>query len=340
MGLIYPEDLDAWRRWQSGRNPLRSIFRGVRELSSDPRFELFIGGNRPKILLALEATHASVRTAILSVLNHFDTTQVAILAPVGAERQLPQHPWVTRIVFPEELHTHLDEIRAVVGVGHYTEIGAAAYEAAKRWGATYFCVQHGLLTPYTPPLPPGAHLLAWSQEDADFWRSGRDEKATVVGSQLFWDAASEPAEEPDRSKEVTYLGQLHAAELPRADLAEAAEEFCVQHNAIYRPHPSEKDRASHKVHERLLHRGISLDQSQTPVRRFDGPVVSVFSTGVLEAASRGLPAWVAYPRPPEWLESFWERYGMQRFGEESTKSPVMQTFEPAWAIQMTLNRYL
>ena len=340
MGLIY-HDLDAWKRWRGGRGPFRGLFRGVRELSSDPRFQLFIGGNRPKILFALDYTQPSTRTALLGSLDHFDTTQIAILAPLGSEKTLPQHPWVTRIVFPDELPNFLDEIQIVVGLGNHTDLGAAAYEAAKKWNATYFCAQHTLLTPYSPPPPPDAHLLAWSADDAEFWRADHEVKTTVVGSQLFWKAAAEPIEEPDRSAAITYLGQLHASELPRGELAEAAEKFCVDHHAIYRPHPSEKeDRACHKLHERLLHRGVSLDQSETPVRRLEGAVVGVFSTGVLESAARGLPAWVAYPNPPEWLEEFWSRYGMERFGGEATKSPVLQTFEPGWAIHMTLDRHL
>lgn len=55
------------------------------------------------------------------------------------------------------------------------------------------------------------------------------------------------------------------------------------------------------------------------------------SHGVLEAAARGLPAWVDYPDPPEWLEEFWARYGLQRWGGEATKSSVLQSFEPGWA---------
>ena len=37
----------------------------------------------------------------------------------------------------------------------------------------------------------------------------------------------------------------------------------------------------------------------------------MFSTGVLEAAARGLPAWVDFPDPPAWLREFWDRYGMR-----------------------------
>lgn len=98
-----------------------------------------------------------------------------------------------------------------------------------------------------------------------------------------------------------------------------------------------------ELHERLLHRGVSLDQSETPVCRLEGAVVGGFHRRPgrpRRRCGRGLPAWVAYPNPPEWLEEFWSRYGMERFGGEATKSPVLQTFEPGWAIHMTLDRHL
>ena len=50
--------------------------------------------------------------------------------------------------------------------------------------------------------------------------------------------------------------------------------------------------------------------------------MSVFSTGVLEAAAQGRDAWVDFPRPPAWLGEFWERYGMHRFGGAPTPAPA------------------
>ncbi len=51
----------------------------------------------------------------------------------------------------------------------------------------FFVAQHGALTPFAPPLPRAAHLLAWSEADADFWTAGRqDVQVTAVGSQLLW----------------------------------------------------------------------------------------------------------------------------------------------------------
>ena len=68
--------------------------------------------------------------------------------------------------------------------------------------------------------------------------------------------------------------------------------------ATYRPHPSERDRASRRQHARWERAGIRVDRAGGPLAELTTPVVSVFSTGVLEAAARGIPAWVDFPGPP------------------------------------------
>ena len=55
---------------------------------------------------------------------------------------------------------------------------------------------------------------------------------------------------------------------------------------------------THKLWEK---EGIRIDRSGTPLNEVPNPVVSIFSTGVLEAAIRGIPAWVYHPAPPAWL---------------------------------------
>jgi hypothetical protein len=55
----------------------------------------------------------------------------------------------------------------------------------------------------------------------------------------------------------------------------------------------------------------------------------VFSTGILEAAAAGIPAWVDFPDPPPWLVEIWQRYEMKRFGTSvPTEAPVTAQ-EPA-----------
>jgi hypothetical protein len=202
-------------------------------------------------------------------------------------------------------------------------------------GAPFLVSQHGLLTPYAPPLPRDSCLLAWTHADADFWASGRsDVTVAVLGSQLLWQV--EPTAAPvDAAERPTYLGQLHAAELSRSRLARAAYAFCQAHGATYRPHPSEKDRVSRLLHAGWERRGIRVS-SETPLSHLDSPVVSVFSTGVLEAAARGIPAWVDFPDPPMWLAEFWDRYGMRAYGEDPTRALPRSDAEPAAAVARAL----
>ncbi|MDQ2763525.1 MAG: RNA-binding protein, partial [Pseudomonadota bacterium] len=125
---------------------------------------------------------------------------------------------------------------------------------------------------------------------------------------------------------------LHGAELPRRGMARAAFTFCREHNATYRPHPSEIDKLSRAQHALWERRGITIDRSGTPLREHNGPVVAAFSTGVLEAAARGVPSFVHYPEAPMWLAEFWDRYGMKQWGQEPTPAPWTGA-DPAAAIR-------
>ena len=134
---------------------------------------------------------------------------------------------------------------------------------------------------------------------------------------------------PDSDEEgLAYLGQMHGAELQRSKLTRAAASFCRENDAVYRPHPSEKDKLSRLTHKVFRRAGITVDASR-PLNELTGPVVSVFSTGVLEAAAQGRDAWVHFPRPPAWLEEFWERYGMHQYGDSPTPAPARPDVEPA-----------
>ena len=91
-----------------------------------------------------------------------------------------------------------------------------------------------------------------------------------------------------------------------------------------------------------------MDRVGDALTEVDAPVGSVFSTGVLEAAARGLPARVTYPAPPRWLEAFWDRYGMARWNGTSagaaapsgsapaTPAPAVPAEEPARAVARIL----
>ena len=290
----------------------------------------------PRLLVAIDSSSPTSHASLVEPLTHLDLP-FAVLSH-GAAPTVPGQRHIDTREVDAGLPPALRGLRAVVSLGHHLPRGEVAHAWARDLGITSLVVQHGALTPYAPPLPRGARLLAWSEEDADFWRSGRTDVRTddIVGSQLLWRAGSQrPAGGADAP--LTYLGQMHAAELPRARLVRAAAAFCRAHDAVYRPHPSEHDRLSRLAHHGYQGLGIRVDGS-APLAHLVGPVVSVFSTGVLEAAAQGRDAWVDFPRPPAWLGEFWERYGLRRSGGPPTPAPVRPEREPARRIAEILAR--
>lgn len=341
MGLTHPRSLEDWRRWQAHRRRLQRVAHRARRVGlpdPPPQVVVTTGGPAPSVLVVLDSLSPSTQRAVLDPVRHLDPAAVALVSPVPVRPLLPPGPWVERTGLPvpalDELVTATTD---VVSIGHFLPLGGRAYAAAARVGARHLTVEHGLLTPHAPPLAPGTTVLAWSEADADFWRSGRDDvEVVVLGSQLLWRAAEQVAAAPTGGARPVYLGQLHGAELARGALAGAAEAFCLAEGAAYRPHPAETDRRSRATHARLAGLGIHLDTSGTPLPALGAPVVGVFSTGILEAAAAGLPAHVAFPAPPPWLEEFWDRYAMSPWGAEPTIAPPRPPVEPAAAIARLL----
>ncbi|KQQ05643.1 MULTISPECIES: hypothetical protein [unclassified Rathayibacter] len=331
MGLNHPEDLDAWRRWQRGRDPLRAARARLRP-STPARLVLHVRGAEPSILLAVEASTASAVASTAASLAHVGDHSVAVLAPADVTRLLPGEWTTVPLDEGAPAPAGLRSLRAVVGTGHYLPVGATAHCWAERLGARFLVVQHGLLTPFAPPLPPRATLLAFSAADADFWRSGRSDVTTaVVGSQLLWSAAQHPRP-VDQEARPLFLGQLHGAELPRRIAAATAARFCRETGADYRPHPAEVDRRSRWQHAAWRRGGIGVLVGGDLAAQAR-PVASVFSTGVLEAAAAGTPAWVTCVDPPAWVREFWSRYGLSRWGEAPpTPAPAVPPVEPAAAV--------
>jgi hypothetical protein len=341
MGLIEPRDLAAWRRWQDSRHRLRRLRHGLGTPSPEP-VVLTTYGDEPRLLVAVDSGSPTSRAALLEPLRHLEVP-IALLSP-GPPPVIPGLTAVTTVpVLDRVLPRELGAIRAATSLGHYMPRGEVAHAWSRQLGVPHYVAQHGALTPFMPPLPQGARLLAWTGADADFWRSGRgDVDHEVVGSQLLWQAESAVATgvpptpaSHGRDGALTYLGQMHGAELSRSRLVRAGASFCRQHGAIYRPHPSESDKLSRLAHAAYARLGI-LVESSTPLAELTGPVVSVFSTGVLEAAAQGREAWVDFPRPPAWLGEFWERYDMHRFGDLPTPAPARPAEEPARRIAQIL----
>ena len=339
-GLRHPADLVAWRRWHESRHPVRGAARSVRARlrpPADTQVDLLSPGPDADLLVAVEATHASVARAVVAPLDHLEPGRTTIVAPVGWQPPAAYATHRRRTVALSDL-VDLVTPRAVLAAGHYTEIGAAAFAVADDRDLPFLVSQHGALTPYAPPLPRAARLLAWSAADGAFWTAGRhDVEVEVVGSQLLWVAGGlvAGARAPSSTtggdtSPLVYLGQGHAAEISRARLARAALSTCRAHGATYRPHPSERDVTSRAVLAGYRRAGITVDTSGVPLVDLEAPIVSVFSTGVLEAAARGREAWVDFPRPPAWLGEFWERYAMHRLGSSSpTPAPDRPAHQPA-----------
>lgn len=337
MGLIHPTDLEAWQRWQSAQHRLRHLKTTARDLirrgAEGPTLvHLTAGGPAPRVAVVLESRNITSVLALLAPLQHLPPEEVLVLSPTPVADLLDNTvDWHVDTTTTDALAGHLPRsIDVVLAFGHYLAIGAAVHPLAVGRDIPFVVVQHGLLTPHNPPLPSGAHLLAFSEADADYWRSGRTDVTTeVVGSQLLWRVATGPQAEVDAGGQPVFLGQLHGAELPRRDMARTIGRFCSETGASYRPHPSERDRLSVLQHRLWERRGITVDRTRAPLAESTSPVVSIFSTGVLEAAARGIPAWVTHDDPPPWLRDFWSRYGMSRWGEAPTPSPRMPDGEPA-----------
>ncbi|WP_348613944.1 hypothetical protein [Kocuria rhizophila] len=367
--LAFPRDLDLWRDWHEGAHPLRaaktravSALRpgGSAGVPGPAGLRLTWRGTQPRILLAVDATTPTQIASVLRPLAHLGGEDVAILSTAEVQSVLPDigggtGPWEQReLPSGERRPEELDALRVVAATGHYLPAGALAHRWVEDTGAAFVVVQHGLLTPYAPPLPHGSCLLAFSEPDAEFYSWHRPDVTTrVIGSQLLWGASRPERRAPDSAslERPVFLGQLHGAELPRRDTARAAQEFCGATGAVYRPHPGEKDKLSRAQHAVWRARGMSVDTGGSSLAALDAPVASVFSTGVLEAAARGLPARVTHPDPPRWVEAFWERYGMVRWngsasgaGAQSTSAPTtpppaVPAEEPARAAARSLREH-
>lgn len=359
--LLFPRDLAAWARWEASHHRLRrakaALVETLRTAAGRRRPSnevISTYGGAPRVLVVVDAPTASQRAALLAPVEQLlsQGRDIAVLSPREVVELLPGEAegWDTVALTARAVAERLQSVDTVLAVGHYLSLGAGAYRWAARRGARFCVVQHGLLTPFMAPLPPGAHLLAWSEEDAAFWASGRrDVTHEVVGGQLLWRAAQEPALSVSPDARPTFVGQLHGVELGRSYMTRVSHDFCVRTGALYRPHPSERDRLSRLTHAVWEREGIEIDRSATPLFQTGQPVVSVFSTGVLEAAARGIPAWVCTAedleirrqmihviRSPSWLSAFHARYSMGKWGHDATSQALVPTTEPAVALTRCL----
>jgi hypothetical protein len=337
VGLIHPVDLDAYRRDEARRQSfsrLRRIRTRLRGADGPGALTLRVFGPEPDVLVAFDSTTLSCRAAVLGVLDHLDVERVAILAPFPldvpgaglASGRVPDR----HVATVGELTDAVPDVAVVLSAGAHAPAGALGHELTTRTGATSIVVQHGMLLPQAAPLPSGVTLAAWSDADGTYWRSGRDDvEVRVVGSELLRRALGAVTAPVPLEATPVYCGALHGTELPRWEIERVARSFCRATGARYRPHPREIDlqsRLTHLVWRRL---GIRFDPADRPLLEVGAPVVSMWSTAVLEAAAAGLPAWVYHPDPPAWLTEVWSRYGLAEWGADPTPVPTIAQGAPA-----------
>lgn len=233
---------------------------------------------------------------------------VVIAAPAGLTLDLPPE-------FHPQSRADLDSVRQVVSIGDHLPVGRWAHAQAVRRGWQQVVIQHGILTPFSPPPPADAVFLAWSQGDADFISQDRpDLEIEVAGSTLLQLASRQRLSNVSPSTTPVFLGQLHGAELSTADMARTVTKFWRQTGAHYLPHPAETNLLSRLQHRCWQRRGMTIRTPGTALRDLAAPVVSIFSTGILEAAALGLPSWGYHHSPPDWVSEVWDRYQISRWG--------------------------
>lgn len=323
-------DLATWRAWERSRRRTTNALRGakarVRPVASAAA-DLHVPSGPIRTVVMVEKLTPSCRAAIVEPLRHLSPETTAVLTPQGADVS-DVMPGLTRQAYdgPDQFGA---DVRGVLSLGAYLQFSDGVAAWARRREVPFFLVQHGLLTPSSPPASEGAQVLAWSERDAEFWSRNRPDLGVITtGSQMLWDAGRLPGVEVASDRPVM-LGQLHGAELPRMVAMRTYWEACRRFGMDYRPHPNEGDAVSRALHEVMRRGGIRFDVSGTPLPELARPVVSIFSTGTLEAAMRGLPAWVIGDSTPPWVRDFWRRYGLRPWGEDPTPAWPMPQQAPA-----------
>ncbi len=339
MGLRIPRDLAAWRSWERRRQLARSV---VRRLSRSGPPQVWVARSRPdpRVAVLLEQRTGPVRAALVDPLHQLPDAGVLVVAPFDLTGTVPPTWQVTQ---QADIHLGRDFLagRVVMATSHATDLAQAVYQQALARGVHYWVVQARVLNPYAPPLPEGGRLLAWSDADAEFWASGRtDVQTTVVGSQLLWLAQRQRVGYLPEGHRPVFLGQTPASGLSRAGLLRAAVTFCHKTHGTYRPHPEATDHLSGLEQATFDGLGIDVDRTGALLEQVARPVVSACSTGLLEAAARGLPAYVWYPRPPGWLQDLWRRYRLHPWGAEPSPTPVLPAAQPAHTVARLVREVL
>lgn len=321
QGLAFPTDLAAWRSWQNSRRRISRIASRTRTTAGRTRstFPLFATGpDNADVIIAFDTVNPATIRTFRNIVDQLQVEGAAVTVVDCSDIRL------RTAVTGETREVNAEDMSAssVIGIGHYTAVGSAMWRVSRRRGAKFFVLQHGLLTPFAPPLPHGAHLLSWSAADAEFWLAGRpDTRATTIGSHLLSSARAQQTTSPGEHgmDRPLFLGQMHGAELTWPVKVKSAMEFCRETGASYRPHPSETSRLARAAHSALRAAGIEIDAGATPLAAWNGPVAGMFSTGLLESAAAGQHTYGFASGAPKWVDEFWNRYGIGHWREGPTQ---------------------
>lgn len=311
-------DLESWRNWQASRRRLHTLKDRLRggTAPSTPAIEFHQRGEDPELLVVCESDSPTNHHSLLAPLELAADAPVVVAKPPHVSLELPAEGWRTVNVLPPM-------IKRLASIGDHLPLGGWAHPLAAEQGWDQFVVQHGLLTPFAPPPPRGAHVFTWTEVDQAFLAAGRpDLTFETVGSPLLWNAHLHPAPHVSRFETPVFLGQLHGSELSRTSKVRSVTQFWRETGCTYRPHPREEDKLSRLQHVAWRRMGMRFDTSRA-LAEVDQPVVAAFSTGVLEAAVRGVPAWVHHVDPPDWLTDFWHRYGLSTWGQDPSRGPSL-----------------
>lgn len=318
---LFTHDLKRWQAWQDRQRRLSRWANRARHAASAEHSVtplMITGPPDAEVIVAFDTTNPPmVRTfaAVIRTLRAQGTTVAVVDA--GDARLRGEIAAPTEALDPQLLHAAV-----YLSIGHFARVGQSAWRASRRSGGRFTILQHGLLTPFTPPLAVGSHLLAWSDADAVYWSAARADisTATVGAPPLVW--AREDASTKTGGSSLDrplFLGQMHGAELPWRTKVGTAVYFCRRTGAEYRPHPSEQSALARAAHRLLRTAGVTFESGGPALSAERRPVVSMFSTGLLEAAAAGLHTYGFAVRPPQWLEAFWERYQIGRWPDRPTQ---------------------
>jgi hypothetical protein len=331
------QSLTEWRHWRArGEGSLRLLSSSP---FSSPPLGVFAAdpesANAHPVVIALEHLSPTQVTSLLRPQRVLQSRDVAVvvIAPVVSAPELMQQGLTLRSGISSEPSATDPIPSAVLATSHCSGAGQLAWGLATAAKVPFIVVQHGVVTPFAPPLPQNAHLFAWSGCDAYFWASGRrDVSTTVVGSQILWEADQSRADTTCSNEPICFLGQLHGPELPRHTTMQTVTELARRGPLVYRPHPDESDLSSKLTHSMWSREGIPISTCAPNLGSLRGPIAGIFSTGILEAAASGIASYGYCVHPPRWISELWHRYQMAPLGESRPTEVAIEVNEPASVI--------